>query len=254
MTEEKKYKLDQVSVRLKLCEETPLYSTEAIDSPRKAIDVMKNMMMELDREYVCIVNIDNGGRPINFNVVSIGSVNAAPFTLREILKAAILANTSSILMLHNHPGYRAEKPKPSREDDCSTLRVMIAADFMGIPLRDHIIVSGGTGSCYSYRTEYGDKFNPMDMGKLLGEGGLDAVFAEPDRSKEYKPLAKVEELEEQNYNQIDNVLNNTKPVKAVRPEYRPSVIERMKAGKKELDARNAAKTQESHKLNTEMAK
>ena len=29
-----------------------------------------------------------------------------------------------------------------------------------------------------------------------------------DRLAEYKPLAKVEELTEQNYNQIDNVLNN----------------------------------------------
>lgn len=29
-----------------------------------------------------------------------------------------------------------------------------------------------------------------------------------DKLAEYKPLAKVEELEEQNYNMIDNVLNN----------------------------------------------
>ena len=29
-----------------------------------------------------------------------------------------------------------------------------------------------------------------------------------DKLAEYKPLAKVEELTEQNYNQIDNVLNN----------------------------------------------
>ena len=29
-----------------------------------------------------------------------------------------------------------------------------------------------------------------------------------DKLTEYKPLAKVEELEEQNYNMIDNVLNN----------------------------------------------
>ena len=29
-----------------------------------------------------------------------------------------------------------------------------------------------------------------------------------DKLAEYKPLAKIEELEEQNYNMIDNVLNN----------------------------------------------
>ena len=142
-------------------------------------------------------------------------------------------------MLHNHPGYRTEMPKPSKEDDCSTLKVMIAADFMGIPLRDHIIVAGGTGSCYSYRHEYGEKFNPLDMGKLLGEAGLDAVFAEPDRSAEYKPLAKVEELEEQNYNQIDNVINNTKPKSP--PRRRHSILAEMKQRKADLDERERKK-------------
>ena len=32
-----------------------------------------------------------------------------------------------------------------------------------------------------------------------------------DKLAEYKPLAKIEELEECNYNMIDNVLNNEKP-------------------------------------------
>ena len=35
------------------------------------------------------------------------------------------------------------------------------------------------------------------------------------KTKEYKPLAKVEELEEANYNMIDNVLNNMPPKKSV---------------------------------------
>ena len=36
-----------------------------------------------------------------------------------------------------------------------------------------------------------------------------------DKLAEYKPLAKIEELEEQNYNMIDNVLNNGAEKKAV---------------------------------------
>ena len=37
----------------------------------------------------------------------------------------------------------------------------------------------------------------------------EVVMAEIQKSQgEYKPLAKVEELEEANYNMIDNVLNN----------------------------------------------
>ena len=47
-----------------------------------------------------------------------------------------------------------------------------------------------------------------------------------DRLAEYKPLAKVEELEECNYNMIDNVLNNEKP-KEEKPSGRISIKEKL---------------------------
>ena len=42
--ENERYVLNQVSVRLKLQEEAPLYSTTQIDTPQRAIEVMKDMM------------------------------------------------------------------------------------------------------------------------------------------------------------------------------------------------------------------
>lgn len=49
-----------------------------------------------------------------------------------------------------------------------------------------------------------------------------------DRLAEYKPLAKIEELEEANYNMIDNVLNNEKPKREEeRPQGRISVKEKL---------------------------
>lgn len=48
----------------------------------------------------------------------------------------------------------------------------------------------------------------------------EVVMAEIQNSQgEYKPLAKVEELEEVNYNMIDNVLNNMPPKKEPYLEY-----------------------------------
>ena len=56
------------------------------------------------------------------------------------------------------------------------------------------------------------------MGKV--EEMDEAVMAEIQKSQgEYKPLAKVEELEEANYNMIDNVLNNMPPKKEPYLEY-----------------------------------
>ena len=53
----------------------------------------------------------------------------------------------------------------------------------------------------------------------------EVVMAEIQKSQgEYKPLAKVEELEEANYNMIDNVLNNMPPKKEPYLEYFPQNV------------------------------
>ena len=71
---------------------------------------------------------------------------------------------------------------------------------------------------------------------------------------EYKPLAKVEELEEENYNQIDNYLSNSKPkaeeirekrqedtdrIRPMSKKDRPSLLARMREKKAIVDARKA---------------
>ncbi len=64
------YELKQVTVRLCLKEAEPLYSSEAITDSDKAIKVMADALREMDREYVCVVNLDTLKHPINFNIVS----------------------------------------------------------------------------------------------------------------------------------------------------------------------------------------
>ncbi len=267
----KTYKLEQVSVRLKLVEEAPLYSTDMIDTPDRAIEIMSDMMKTLDREHVCVVNLDGASHPINFNVVSVGSINVSPVAMREVFKTAILSNASNILLLHNHP---SSSITPSREDHAVTARVLMASEMMGIPLVDHIIVGGGTGEYFSYKKELRGMFNLNGMQTFLKANGMEAAFAEqeveyrvddlgPKRviedkpkdngsTQEYKPLAKVEELEEENYNQIDNYLSNAKPkaeeIREKRQEeannirdqslkYRPSLIARMQEKKAIVEER-----------------
>lgn len=63
---------------------------------------------------------------------------------------------------------------------------------------------------------------------------------------EYKPLAKVEELEEANYNMIDNVLNNEKPKKEEHTKARISIKEKLaeKRAKLSLSGKQEAKEKE----------
>lgn len=71
------YQLKEVNVRLVLKESgTMLYSSRPITRPDIAVDVMADVLKEMDREMVCVVNLDTHGRAINYNVVSIGGINS----------------------------------------------------------------------------------------------------------------------------------------------------------------------------------
>ena len=74
---------------------------------------------------------------------------------------------------------------------------------------------------------------------------------------EYKPLAKIEELEEQNYNMIDNVLNNgvekfnreeEKKEQREKPQARSSLKERLAAKQKEVAQGNNKDVKEQEKI------
>lgn len=67
-----------------------------------------------------------------------------------------------------------------------------------------------------------------------------------ERLAEYKPLSKVEELEEANYNMIDNVLNNEKPKKEEHTKGRVSIKEKLAEKRAELSqsGKQAAKEKE----------
>ena len=144
----KRYKLKEVCIRL--AEGHPLYSDWPIDSPGEAIKVMRRELSRYDREVLCVVNLNTRLKPINFNVVSVGELNQSIASIPNILKAGILSNAGSFLLLHNHPSGDAA---PSQDDIMTTRKVIEAGKILGIPCMDHIIIGGGNGDYYSMREE-----------------------------------------------------------------------------------------------------
>ena len=142
------YELKQVTVRLCLKEAEPLYSNEAITDSDKAIKVMADALREMDREYVCVVNLDTRRVPLNYSVVSIGDTMNCAVPIQNLFKVAILQNSSSLICLHNHP---SGSKVPSKPDLDVTKRMVEAGNIIGIPVIDHIIVAGGTGDHESIR-------------------------------------------------------------------------------------------------------
>ena len=132
------YRLDQVAIRM--VEMPPLLSDVPLDSPQAAVKVMADMLKDYDREVVAIVNIRSDGRPINMNIVSMGTLNQSMVHPRELLKSTILSNAASIMMVHNHPSNRLI---PSEDDIATTDRIKQLCDLVGISFLDHIIVGPG---------------------------------------------------------------------------------------------------------------
>lgn len=151
-----KHELKQVDVRLKLVDKEGVFSMEPIDTPAKAVAIMAPILAELDREEVCVVNLDGKNHPINFNIVSIGSLNASLVTGREVYKSAVLSNAARVILLHNHP---SSSLAPSREDREVTGKMMYAGSFLDIELQDHIIVAGRTGETFSMREHLPELFD-----------------------------------------------------------------------------------------------
>ena len=138
--------MDVVSVRL--VKDSKILSTKPITTPMDAVELLGEQMSELDREVVCVINLRSDGMPINCNFVSMGAVDECVAHPREILKSCILANATSMIMLHNHPSGRLH---PSMWDTMITDRMLKVGELVGIPLRDHIIVGGDNQSYFSFK-------------------------------------------------------------------------------------------------------
>ncbi|MEW9122018.1 MAG: JAB domain-containing protein [Thermotaleaceae bacterium] len=91
-------------VSLKVVKETSfLYPERNVKSPEDAYRLLKQFLVEADREYFLVVCLDTKNQPTAINVCHMGSLNASIVHPREVLKPAILSNSASIIVAHNHP-------------------------------------------------------------------------------------------------------------------------------------------------------
>lgn len=145
MSSVKPCKLDQVGIRM--VKEPPLYSAEPVNSPQAAVRLMSETLKGYDREVLAVVNLRNDLKPINMNIVSIGTLNQSLAHPREILKSIILSNAGSVMLFHNHPSGNLT---PSPEDVSLTDRMAKICELLGTPIVDHIII-GNDDRYYSFR-------------------------------------------------------------------------------------------------------
>lgn len=125
-------------VSLKMVKEkTSLYANRKIASPSDAAELLREFLENSDREMFLVCCLDSKNQPTCINVVSIGTLNSSLVHPREVFKTAILANSHSILVAHNHP---SGDLSPSKEDIAVTQRLNDVGKLIGINLIDHLII------------------------------------------------------------------------------------------------------------------
>lgn len=109
-------------------------------SPKDAAQYVMEEMRGLNQEILKVIMLDTKNKVIYEKNVSMGSINSSIVHPREVFKEAILKNSASIIIFHNHP---SGDPSPSNEDINVTRRIKESGKILGIELLDHIIIGDG---------------------------------------------------------------------------------------------------------------
>ncbi|VIG08766.1 DNA repair protein RadC [Clostridioides difficile] len=142
-------RVDIVSLKL-VKERSILYETRKISNPYDAYRLVRNFLVDSDREKFVVVCLDTKSQPVSIEVVSVGTVNSAIVHPREVFKVAILTNASKIICFHNHPSGNTNF---SKVDEDITKRLQKCGEILGIELVDHIVV-GDDDKYFSFKENF----------------------------------------------------------------------------------------------------
>jgi DNA repair protein RadC len=126
-----------VSVKL-VKEKDAHYGTTTIRNPGELASVARKFLDNTDREVFLAINFSSANTINSIHVVSIGSLDKTIVHPREVFKAAMLSNSSSIALAHNHP---SGSLNPSPEDILITKKLVQCGEILDIKVIDHMIIA-----------------------------------------------------------------------------------------------------------------
>ncbi|HOB16629.1 MAG TPA: DNA repair protein RadC [Defluviitoga sp.] len=117
---------------------------DKITSPMEVYQICQDMV-HLKSETVRAIFLDSKLNIIAIKDISNGTANMSMVHPRDIFREAILHNSISFIIVHNHP---SGDSTPSMNDVDITKTITESAKIIGIPMNDHIII--GKNEYYSF--------------------------------------------------------------------------------------------------------
>lgn len=118
-------------------EERVLADKRPIVTARMVYDLEIPRYKGLDREICSVLFLNRGNVLTGRSVVSSGSSTSTGVEIKDIVRRAIEARASGIIMVHNHP---SGNPVPSEADLRQTQKLKKALSPFDVTLVDHVII------------------------------------------------------------------------------------------------------------------
>ena len=109
-----------------------------INNSKEIAVYLKTILKDFNYEVFVALLLNRSHKIISYEIISKGGISGTVADPRIILKKALDAGASSLIICHNHPSGNLQ---PSQQDDLLTQKIKSAALYFDIKLLDHIIVS-----------------------------------------------------------------------------------------------------------------
>lgn len=122
-----------------------------VSTPYDAIDYVSRFLRRYTVENLIMITFDNACMPLNYSIISRGTIDQTMVSTQDIVKTMLLSNATGCILLHNHARNDSitGKPQPSKSDIDVTFEVQRALSLFRLRLLDMIIV-GPDGSLTSF--------------------------------------------------------------------------------------------------------
>lgn len=111
-----------------------------IDDPSVAAAALSHDLMWQPQERFAVLLLDVRHRLLGIQVITIGTATETLAPPRDIFRAVLKTGATRVIVAHNHPSGNVD---PSPEDLALTRQLLAGANFLGIPLLDHLILGNG---------------------------------------------------------------------------------------------------------------
>jgi len=130
-----------------------------IDSPQAAADALSQDLMWKQQEHFAVLLMDVKNRLLGTQVITIGTATETLAHPRDIFREVIRQGATRAIVSHNHPSGNLE---PSPEDITLTKQLLAGAQFLAIPLLDHLILGNGEFRSLRQTTTLWDEYPQGD--------------------------------------------------------------------------------------------